>query len=151
MVFHLIPSHLLEKANCVWPWPPRYTWRTRSSTTAAPGQQGDAHVSGWVRQDLADSGTTQQCPGWMDGWMEVWWWRKWEKTENVRKKRRKERLLRCHPMPRKAVSQHRVGGLHLKNKAASEKRAWKKDRERERGVTPSISYLQSDTPLGLHH
>lgn len=74
----------------------------------------------------------------LDGWMEVWWWRKWEKTENVRKKRRKERLLRCHPMPRKAVSQHRVGGLHLKNKAASEKGAWKKDRERKRGHTKHL-------------
>ncbi|TNN84854.1 hypothetical protein EYF80_004899 [Liparis tanakae] len=50
----------------------RYMWRTASSTMVAPGQRDDAYASSRVRQALAASTTTQQCPG----WMEVLGWRK---------------------------------------------------------------------------
>lgn len=40
----------------------------RTSTAEARGQQGDACVSSRVRQNLADSIATQQCPGRTDGW-----------------------------------------------------------------------------------
>lgn len=130
----------------------------------ACGGQGSARRRRWaskvthmwaaeyVRIWLAASLLSSVLDGWMNGGRccdgeSTEKWRMWEK---------KECLPHCHPMPRKAVSQYRVGGLHLKNKAASggkkgpETRASESERERG-GVTPSISYLQSDTPLGLHH
>lgn len=105
-----------QKRPELWPWLPKYIWRTVNSTVTALGQRGDAYVSGCVRQALADSTATQQCPG----WKEVLWWRKWGEMEIVcvterereREKSDMPRLLRCHSRLRKAVSQHRVGGIH---------------------------------------
>lgn len=78
-------------------------------------------MSGWVRQALADSTTTQQCPG----RTEVLWWREeagrdldcvYESEWNKEEKKPKwysPKLLHYHVMQRKAVSRHRVGGICL--------------------------------------
>lgn len=132
-----------------------YNWRTANSMVAATGQRGDAYESGWVRQALADSTTTQQCPG----WMEVLWWRKQEEMESVyacnkasetEKKNRSDmpQLLRCHLMLNKAMLQHWVGGIRLKHIKI---KAVNKSLEKMRGATLSLSYLLTETPLGLPH
>lgn len=135
-----------------------YNWRTANSMVVVAGQRGDAYESGWVRQDLAPSATTQQCPG----RMEVLGWRKQEEMECVyarskagetngkKKKSDMAQLLRCHLMLNKAVWQHWVGGIRLK-KIYIKIKALNKSLEILRGATLSISYLQSVTPLGLHH